>query len=81
LYTTAKNTCLADSGRTSLFAATAEAAAVRLALIQTQSMTASGILVSGSLIISNPVIYDNPFLAFSGKPLTHFRPDELNAGI
>ena len=55
-----------DSGRASRRPAMALAAPVRLAVIQTQSMTAMGSPVAVSFRISSPVMYGSPRLKFSG---------------
>ena len=41
-------------------------APVRMAVIQAQSITASGTPVSGSLRTSRPVMYGSPFAGFGG---------------
>ena len=54
------------SGRAKCLAATAVAAPVRMAVIQVQSITATGTPVSGSLRINSPLIYGSPLGRLSG---------------
>src|SRR3972149_6811386 len=55
-------------------AATALAAPVRLAVIQVQSMTATGKPVSGSLRMSRPLMVGRPRAGFFRKFPTHLIP-------
>jgi len=54
------------SGRARYFAESADAAAVRKAVIHVQSMTAYGMPVSTSFSTSSPVMYGRPRAWFSG---------------